>query len=104
VKLADDPRCKRWLFHPAQRTAERAFFAALRLAARKTRREHHEHQQFLKGALRAAQASPPTTARLRRDLWREFEQFGVEFERRHGRWPSLEDDQAFWAKLNRHRR
>jgi hypothetical protein len=98
VKLQQDLASKVWLFHPAQRVAERMFASTYRTV-------------LARGRVKVTMGSAPVV--YRRDLtpvppqsgsssqpdWRECDRVGEEFNRTNGRYPNAEECQKLWPHL-----
>ena len=98
AKLSDDTKCKYWIFHPNQREPERRFYYLLRRHARETRvRRRNQRNSQTELLAKARRPKPPTQKPLRSDWWAQ-NQFAEEFNRRHGRYPSLAENKAYFSR------
>jgi hypothetical protein len=85
-RLIEETSIKSWLFHPAQRTAEADWFRARR---RRPPPIHHEVSRI------DAAATAIRQRRLTRSTWRSYNDWAEQFFRQFGRYPTLEENQAF---------
>ena len=85
-RLIEETSIKSWLFHPAQRAAEADWFRARR---RRPPPIHHEVSRI------DAAATAIRQRRLTRSTWRSYNDWAEQFFRQFGRYPTLEENQAF---------
>jgi hypothetical protein len=91
-RLIEDISIKSWLFHPAQRTAEADWV--------EVRRRHPRRFNTVNRAAILTNRIDSAAAELRlRKLasteWRKYNDFAEQFSRKHGRYPTLGEIQAF---------
>lgn len=98
-KLQKDLACKSWLFHPEQRHAERIFAAMYRQEIARSR--HRPVVTFTPRSARPQAAARPHVPRRlnKRSDWWEQNRFGEQFNRQHGRYPSIEECQRLRPDL-----
>jgi type III secretory pathway component EscV len=96
VKISKNTGCKHWIFHPNQRVPERQFYDLLRSHAREGRGRRRNRQQGQSKVLqRMRQPAPPAQESSRSDDWQGPNKFAEDFNLRHGRYPSLEENKAY---------
>jgi hypothetical protein len=98
-KLQQDLPCKVWLFHPDQRHADRIFALQYRRALAQAR-----HRPLVTSARTSHRPHPSTHLQVPRpsatnSSWWEQNRFGEQFNRRHGRYPSIEECQTLRPDL-----
>ena len=97
-KLQRDLISKVWLFHPGQREAERQFASKFRNALARSR---VRVPLVSLSALprRLVMRSSPVNHSTARPDWREWNRVGENFNRRNGRYPTLEECRKLWPFL-----
>jgi hypothetical protein len=99
AKLSNDTKCKYWIFHPNQREPERRFYDLLRRNAREVRWRRRNRQQSQSELLaKARRPEPPMQKSSSSVHWRAADQFAEEFNRRHGRYPSLAENKIYFSR------
>jgi hypothetical protein len=97
AKLSNNTNCKCWIFHPNQRVPERRFYDLLRSHAREGRVRRRNRQQMQSEVLaRVRRPATPVQESSRSNDWRGPNQFAEEFNLQHGRYPSLEENKAYF--------
>jgi hypothetical protein len=98
AKLQQDLASKVWLFHPGQREPERLFAAMFRAALARGRIKVPlvPIPVFPRRAM--IRSSPESPSTFQAD-WRECNRVGEEFNRRNGRYPTVEECQRLWPHL-----
>jgi len=96
AKLQDDLISKAWLFHPAQREAERSFLSKCRKAIAEDRTRlaisSGKHKSTLSASrLKFISNNEPSLS--------EYDQTGNEFHRANGRYPTEEECLKHWPHL-----
>jgi hypothetical protein len=91
-RLVEDTSIKSWLFHPAQRSTEAEWVKARR---RHPRRIHTvNHAEIWTNRIDAA-AAKLRSRKLVNPKWRKYNDWVEQFNRKHGRYPSIEENQTF---------
>jgi hypothetical protein len=90
--LIEDTSIKSWLFHPAQRSAEAEWVKARRRHPRRINTVNHA--EIWTNRIDAAVAKV-RSRKLVHPKWRKYNDFAEQFFRRHGRYPTLREIQAF---------
>jgi hypothetical protein len=86
--LVEDASIKAWLFHPAQRSAEADWVRARRRSIAGARNRVVNH------CVDAGEKRLPPRQQANSD-WRRDNEWAEWFNRRHGRYPSIVETQAF---------
>jgi len=91
-RLIEGTSIKSWLFHPAQRSAEADW---VKVRRRYERRFHTvNHAEIWTSRIDAA-AAKLRARKLANPNWRKYNDFAEQFFRKHGRYPTLGEIQAF---------
>lgn len=90
TKLQSDLASKIWLFHPAQREAERAFHSKWRDAMASDRRRTPKQ---------TSAPFRPMLARRSQPCLSEYDRTQDEFQRKHGRYPTMDECLKLWPHL-----
>lgn len=85
-RLVEETSIKSWLFHPSQRSAEGEWI--------KARRKHPRQYRPVISRIDAAVAKLRSLKRENSN-WRRYNDWAENFNRKHGRYPNLEENQAF---------
>ena len=85
-RLIEETSIKSWLFHPAQRSAEADWV--------KARRKHPRQCRTVNSRVDAAAAKLRSRKRSNSN-WRRHNEWAEQFNRKHGRYPTLEEIQVF---------
>ena len=98
-KLQLDLECKVWLFHPEQRHAERTFAAMYRQVLARAR--IRPPVTFTPNSYRPRPAARPhiSSRPNKRPDWWEQNRFGEQYNRQHGKYPSIEECQRLRPDL-----
>jgi hypothetical protein len=91
-RLVEDTSIKSWLFHPAQRSAEAEWVKARR---RHPRPSHTVIHAAIPTNRIDAAAAKLRSRKLVNRKWRKYNDWAEQFNRKHGRYPSIEENQAF---------
>jgi hypothetical protein len=95
-RLIDDTSIKSWPFHPAQRPAETDWVKARRRQPRRFQTGNRAEIWTNPVDLAAARIR---SRKLANAEWRKYNDFAEQFFRKHGRYPSLGEIQAFARKM-----
>jgi hypothetical protein len=85
-RLIEETSIKSWLFHPAQRSAEADWV--------KARRKHPRQRRTVNSRVDAA-AAKLRSSKQGNSNWRSHNEWAEQFNRKHGRYPTLEEIQVF---------
>jgi hypothetical protein len=85
-RLIEETSIKSWLFHPAQRSAEAEWV--------KIRRKRPPQPPTVNSRI-DAEVARLRSRKLLNPKWRKYNDFAEQFFRRHGRYPTLKENQAF---------
>jgi hypothetical protein len=94
-RLIEDTSIKSWLFHPAQRPAEADWVKARRRHPRRFQTVNHAEIWTNRIDSAAAKLRSRTLANPE---WRKYNDFAEQFFRKHGRYPTIGEIQAFEPK------
>jgi len=97
AKLQFDLPSKAWLFHPAQRNAERSFLAKWRSAVACDRTRSHMPSTVL--PTYAPTGPSPTSLSHLRPNWDRYDRAFDEFHRTHARYPTADECLRLWPQL-----
>ena len=92
-KIKHDLDCKRWVFHPAQREAERSFIKKFRAAVANERRpmQRAPSVDWQRRPFKSQSSTPKSTKNVPEIA---DDEAATRFYRAHGRYPSLEESLA----------
>jgi hypothetical protein len=98
MKLQQDLASKVWLFHPGQREPERLFASMFRAALARGRIKAPLLSVSALPSRPMMRSSPEVRAMPQAD-WRECNRAGEQFQRKYGRYPTVEECQKLWPHL-----
>jgi hypothetical protein len=85
-RLVEELSIKSWLFHPAQRSAEVEWVKA----RRKRPQQYHPASSRVDAAVAKLRS-----LRREKSNWYKYNEWAEDFNRKHGRYPNLEENQTF---------
>lgn len=94
-KLQQDFSSKVWLFHPAQREAEREFVLMFRNVLAHERTKSRQSTNLRRPAPRPSASNPSSS----HPSFSEYDRTQEEFRRTHGRYPTAEECVQLWPRL-----